>query len=79
MIKRGLTLDNALNITPRIVISDAGGPEAAGPRTGGTTVPAKLAVASLCPGRRDNADVHLKRQVMGREVVVCNPTSIQLP
>jgi hypothetical protein len=74
MIKRGLTLVNALNITPRILINDAAGPEA-----GCTTVLAKPAVASLCPGRRDNADVHLKRQVMGREVVVCNPTSIQLP
>ena len=27
----------------------------------------------------DNADAHLKRQVMGREVVVCSPPSIQLP
>jgi hypothetical protein len=43
MIKRGLTLDNALNITPRISINDDAGPEAAGPRTGGTTAPAKLA------------------------------------
>ena len=37
MIKRGLTLDNALNITPLISTNDAAGPEAAGPRTGGTT------------------------------------------
>jgi hypothetical protein len=43
MIKRGLTLDNALNITPRISINDAAGPEAAGPRTRSTTAPAKLA------------------------------------
>jgi hypothetical protein len=28
MIKRGLTLDNALNITPRISINDDAGPEA---------------------------------------------------
>ena len=44
MIKRVLTLDNALNITPHIFINDAAGPEAAGPRTGCTTAPAKLAV-----------------------------------
>jgi hypothetical protein len=31
MIKRALTLDNALNITPRISIRDAAGPEAADP------------------------------------------------
>jgi len=37
MIKRALTLDNALNITYHIFINDAAGPEAAGPRTGGTT------------------------------------------
>jgi thiamine phosphate synthase YjbQ (UPF0047 family) len=42
-IQEGLCLDNALNITPRISINDAAGPEAAGPRTGGTTAPAKLA------------------------------------
>jgi hypothetical protein len=35
MIKRGLTLVNTMNITPRIRISDAAGPEAAGPKTGG--------------------------------------------
>jgi hypothetical protein len=28
MIKRGLTLDNALNITSRVFINDAAGPEA---------------------------------------------------
>ena len=33
MIKRGLTLVNAMNITPRIPINDAAGPEA-GPTTG---------------------------------------------
>jgi hypothetical protein len=42
MIKRGLTLDNALNITPRISIN-AAGPEAADPLVGCTIAPAKLA------------------------------------
>ena len=56
---------NALYIMPRILINDAAGPEA-----GCTTVATKLAVASLCPGRKDNADAHPKTQVMGREVVV---------
>jgi hypothetical protein len=52
MIKRGLTLDNALNITPRILINDD-----AGLWAGCTTAPVKLAngkplpQASLCPGR----------------------------
>jgi hypothetical protein len=36
-MQEGLTLDNALNITPHISINDAVGAEAAGPRTGGTT------------------------------------------
>jgi hypothetical protein len=44
MIKRGLTLDNALNITPHIFINDAAGPEA-----GCTTAPAKLASGKPCP------------------------------
>jgi hypothetical protein len=43
MIKRGLTLDSALNITPHIFINDAVGPEAAGPLVGCTTARAKLA------------------------------------
>jgi hypothetical protein len=42
MTKRALTLDNALNITPHTSINDAAGAEAAGPRTEGTTAPAKL-------------------------------------
>jgi hypothetical protein len=74
MIKRGLTLDSALNITPHIVINDDAGSEAAGPRAGCTTA---LARTPVRPGQV--ADAHLKRQVMGREVVVCNPPSIQLP
>jgi hypothetical protein len=44
MIKRVLTLDNALNITPRISINDAASSEAAGPRTEGTTGPARAPV-----------------------------------
>jgi hypothetical protein len=44
MIKRGLTLVNALNITPRILINDAAGPETAGPRTVCTTAPVKTPV-----------------------------------
>ena len=43
MIKRGLTLVNAMNVTPRTFVNDAAGSEAAGPRTGCTTAPAKLA------------------------------------
>jgi hypothetical protein len=39
-----LTLDNALNITPRILIKDDAGPEVAGPRTGGTTGRARMPV-----------------------------------
>jgi hypothetical protein len=76
MIKRGLTLDNTLNITSRVFINDAIGPDA-----GYTTAPAMLANgkplprASPYPGRRDNANAHLKRaaetgctsQVMGRD------------
>jgi thiamine phosphate synthase YjbQ (UPF0047 family) len=38
-IQEGLCLDSALNITPRISINDAAGPDA-----GCTTAPAKLAV-----------------------------------
>ena len=54
MIKRVLTLDNALSITSRILINDD-----AGASTGGTTVPAKLGntkplpTASLCPEQHE--------------------------
>jgi hypothetical protein len=50
MIKRGLTLDNALNITPRISIHDAAGPEAAGLRTGGTTARARTPLLNEVTG-----------------------------
>lgn len=40
-IEEGLCLDNALKITSRIFVKDDAGPEAAGPRTGGTTAPAR--------------------------------------
>ena len=43
MIRRGLTLDSALNITPHIFINDAGGLWADGPLVGCTTARAKLA------------------------------------
>ena len=61
MIKRGLTLDNALNITSRIFINDD-----AGPRAVCTTAPERTPVLD----ERQAADAHLKRQIMGREVVV---------
>jgi hypothetical protein len=46
MIKRGLTLDNATNITSRILINDDAGPEAADPEVadpevGCTTAPVR--------------------------------------
>jgi hypothetical protein len=50
MIKRVLTLDNALNITPRISIHDAASPEAAGLRTGGTTARARTPVPDVGTG-----------------------------
>ena len=45
MIKRGLTLDNALNITSRISINDAAGPDA-----GYTTAQAKKPVLNGVTG-----------------------------
>ena len=47
MIKRGLTLDNALNITPHILINDAAGPEA-----GCTTAQARTPVPDAGTGCR---------------------------
>jgi hypothetical protein len=44
MIKRGLTLDNALNITPRISTNGAADPEAADPLVGGTAAPVRTPV-----------------------------------
>ena len=49
-IKEGLCLVNAMqcavlpHITASVFINDAAGPEAAGPRTGGTTVPERTPV-----------------------------------
>jgi hypothetical protein len=47
MIKRGLTLDNALNIIPRIFINDAGDPE-----PGCTTGRARMPVSDQGTDRR---------------------------
>jgi hypothetical protein len=52
MIKRVLTLDNALNITPHIFINDDAGSEAAGPRTGGTTARVRAPVPDVGTGCR---------------------------
>jgi hypothetical protein len=43
-VQEGLCLDNALNITPRISINDAAGPEAADPLVGGTAAPVRTPV-----------------------------------
>ena len=44
MIKRVLTLDNALNITPRTSINGAADPEAADPLVGCTAAPVRTPV-----------------------------------
>jgi hypothetical protein len=69
MIKRVLTLVNAVNIIPRISINDDAGPEA-GPAHGSVAQPVGRGLSR--GNRGNNADAHLKRQVMGREVVVTN-------
>ncbi|HSR29380.1 MAG TPA: hypothetical protein VLY63_02370 [Anaerolineae bacterium] len=74
MIKRALTLDNALNITPRIFINDAIGPE-----IDCTTAPAKLASGKpLSWTKGQAADARLRRHGPPSEAVVVAVTNGRL-
>jgi hypothetical protein len=52
MIKRALTLVNAMKITPRILINDAAGPEAADPLVVCTIAPVRTPVPEIGTGCR---------------------------
>jgi len=70
MIKRVLALANAMNIIPRISINNAAGPEAAGPRAGCTTAPAKCPEQSrgtMPTPREAGKGIRFPLQVMGRD------------
>jgi hypothetical protein len=69
MIKRALTLDNALNITPHIFINDA-----AGLWIGCTTPPAKVTGAHL----KRNATLRVVRDGAPSEAVVVAVTNGRL-
>jgi len=70
-IRDGLCLVNAMHITASVFINDdEGGLHADFERWLETLAPEKPHSRYAHNGAEDNADAHLKRQVMGREVVV---------
>jgi secondary thiamine-phosphate synthase enzyme len=70
-IKEGLVLVNAMNITASVFINDdESGLHADFERWLEKLAPEKPHSQYAHNGYEDNADAHLKRQIMGREVVV---------
>lgn len=70
-IREGLCLVNAMHITASVFINDdEGGLHADFERWLEKLAPEKPYSQYAHNGAEDNADAHLKRQVMGREVVV---------
>ncbi len=70
-IREGLCLVNAMHITASVFINDdEGGLHADFERWLEKLAPEKPHSQYAHNGAEDNADAHLKRQVMGREVVV---------
>ena len=70
-IKEGLCLVNAMNITASVFINDdESGLHADFERWLEKLAPEKPHSQYAHNGYEDNADAHLKRQIMGREVVV---------
>jgi len=59
-------------VLPHIAISVFSNDD--GPMAGCTTAPVELASGKTCPGRRDNADAHLKRHGPPSEAVVAMTT-----
>ena len=70
-VKEGLVLVNAMHITASVFINDnEAGPHADYEKWLEKLAPEKPHDQYAHNGAEDNADAHLKRQVMGREVVV---------
>jgi secondary thiamine-phosphate synthase enzyme len=70
-VREGLCLVNAMHITASVFINDdEGGLHADFERWLERLAPEKPYAHYAHNGAEDNADAHLKRQVMGREVVV---------
>ena len=69
-IQEGLCLVNAMHIIPRISINNAAGPEAADPRAGCTTAPAKCPEQSrgtMPTPREAGKGIRFPLRVMGRD------------
>ena len=70
-VKEGLCLVNAMNITASVFINDdEGGLHSDFERWLETLAPEKPHDQYAHNGYEDNADAHMKRQIMGREAVV---------
>jgi secondary thiamine-phosphate synthase enzyme len=68
-IKEGLCLVNAMHITASVFINDEGGLHQDFEKWLEKLAPEKPHSQYAHNGFEDNADAHLKRQIMGREVV----------